>query len=378
MIKVSRGCLGEEELKAVKEAFEYGYFGLAYKVLEFENNLRTYLGTEHVVATCNGTAALHLAIDSLRIGHGDEVIVPSLTFIGSYQAISATGAIPVSCDIYPDTLLIDIEDIRHRISPRTKAIMPVHYAGNPCDMDALLTIANEFKLRLIEDAAHAFGSSYKGQKIGSFGDVTCFSFDSIKNITCGEGGAIVFRSEEYAERARQKRLLGIDRKSHTLSWKERNWFYQVKSQGFRYHMSNINAAIGVEQLKKIDPFIVRRRDICRKYDNAFQSLPNVKLLSINYNEVAPHIYVIRIKKGYRDDLMAYLKDRDIETGINYIPNHLHPLYRKEGTSLPHAELAFEEILTLPLHFGLSDGDVETVVTAVIQGMDHLTAHRGKL
>lgn len=373
MIKVSRGCLGEEELAAVKEAFEYGYFGLAYKVLEFEDALKTYLGAKHVVATCNGTSALHLAIDTLGIGIGDEVIVPSLTYIGSFQAISATGATPVPCDVYPDTLLINIDDVRERITPKTKAIMPIHYAGNPCDIDALITIIKEFNLRLVEDAAHAFGSIYKGQKIGGIGDMICFSFDSIKNITCGEGGAIIFQSEELAEQAKQKRLLGIDRKSHTSTWKERSWFYQVKSQGFRYHMSNINAAIGVEQLKKVDSFIARRRDICRRYDAAFQDILGVKSLPINYTEVAPHIYVIRVKNGYRDGLMAYLKDCDIETGINYVPNHLHPLYATDRVNLPHTEQALEEILTLPLHFGLSDDDVETVIKAVIQGMAHLTA-----
>jgi len=237
MIKVSKGCLAEEELAEIKGTFDYGYFGLAYKVIEFEDKLREYLGAKYVVATNTGTSALHLALDALGIGVGDEVIVPSLTFVGCFQAISATGATPIPCDICPDTLLTDIDDASRRITAKTKAIMPVHYAGNPCNMDALMKMKKEYGIRVIEDAAHALGSYYRSKKIGSFGDIACFSFDSIKNITCGEGGAIVCREDDLAERLRQKRLLGIDRKSHTCSWKERSWFYEVKTQGFRYHMS---------------------------------------------------------------------------------------------------------------------------------------------
>ncbi len=369
MIKVSRGCLGEEELAEVKEAFDYGYFGLAAKVLEFEEKLKEYLGAKYVVATNTGTSALHLALDVLGIGGGDEVITPSLTFVGSFQAVSATGATPVSCEIYPATLLMDIDDVRRRITTRTKAIMPVHYAGNPCNMDALMRIGEEYNIRIVEDAAHALGSYYQGRKIGSFGDITCFSFDSIKNITCGEGGAIVCHDMELADRLRQKRLLGIDRKSHTSSWKERSWFYEVRTQGFRYHMSNINAAIGLAQLKKIDSFISRRREVCRRYDSAFKEIPAISCLQINYDEVAPHIYVIRVKDGRRDGLMAYLKNLDIETGIHYIPNHLHHFYANKAISLPETEKAYQEILTLPLHFGLSDDDVARVIQGVIKGLE---------
>lgn len=365
MIKVARGCLGEEELAEVKEAFEYGYFGLAYKVLQFEEELKKFLGAEHVVAVNTGTSALHLALDALGIGKGDEVIVPSLTFVASFQVIAATGATPVPCDIYPDTLLIDIEDVRKKITPRTRAIMPVHYAGNPCEMDELLRIYQEYGIRIVEDAAHALGSEYKGKKIGGFGDVTCFSFDSIKNITCGEGGAIVCRDSDLAEILRQKRLLGIDRKSHAMEWKERSWFYEVKTHGFRYHMSNINAAIGLAQMKKLDSFIARRREICRIYDLAFKGQAGISSLNIDYEQTAPHIYVIRVKKGRRDALKDYLKSLDIETGINYIPNHYHPLYKNNSISLPETESAFEEVLTLPLHCDLSDEDVEKVIQAVI-------------
>lgn len=374
MIKVSQGRLGAEELAEVKEAFDYGYFGMAYKVLEFEEALRKYLGAKHVIATNNCTSALHIAVDALGIGKGDEVITPSLTYIGAFQAISATRATPVPVDIYPDTLLIDTEDVKRKITPRTKAIMPVHYAGNPCDLDALTKIAGEHKLRIIEDAAHAFGSYYKGKKIGSFGDVICFSFDSIKNITCGEGGAVICHDAALADILGQKRNCGIKRLNQaSTDWKERSLTYEVNTQGYRYHMSNINAGIGLAQLKKVDSFIARRREICRRYDSAFKNMTGISCLPINYDNVAPHIYVIRVKNGLRNKLSEYLKNLDIETGINYVPNHLHKLYSRKKVRLPETEKAYQEILTIPLHCGLSDDDVERVIQNVTGGIKKLTS-----
>jgi len=364
MIKVSRAVTGIEEVGAVKNALDRGYYGLAEKVLEFEEDLRKYLAASCVVALSSGSAALHLALDALGVGEGDEVIVPSLTFVACFQAISATRAKPVPCEIYPNTLLMDIDDVRKKINAKTKVIMPVHYAGNPCEMDSIQKIAEANELRVVEDAAHALGSYYKGRKIGSFGDIIVFSFDSIKNITCGEGGAVICQDPALAELLRQKRLIGIDRKSHTALWKDRKWDFDVKTQGFRYHMSNINAAIGIEQLKKIDRFIKRRKEICKIYDQSFSGLTGLSLLDVNYDVVAPHIYVIRVKNNLRDALLGHLKEMDIETSINYIPNHLHSFYKEEKLSLPETEKAYQEILTLPLHCGLSDKDVERVITEV--------------
>jgi dTDP-4-amino-4,6-dideoxygalactose transaminase len=374
MIAVSRGCLGAEELAAVREAFDLGYFGMASKVLEFEEAVRKYLGAPYVITTNNCTSALHVAVDALGIGKGDEVITPSLTFIGAFQAISATGATPVPVDVYPDTLLINIEDVKRKITPRTKAIMPVHYAGNPCNLDALAEIAKEHKIRIIEDAAHAFGSYYKGKKIGSFGDILCFSFDSIKNITCGEGGAVICFDAALADILRQKRLCGMKRPGQGSSkWKERVPFVEVNMQGYRYHMSNINASIGLAQLKKIDSFIARRREICHRYDSAFKNIPGISCLPINYDNVAPHIYVIKVKNGLRNKLIEYLKNLDIETGINYVPNHLHRFYARKNVSLPVTEQAFQEILTIPLHCGLSDSDVDKVIKSITGGIKDLAS-----
>ena len=366
MIKVSRGCLGDDELRRVRQVFDTGYFGHSSTVLEFESMLKRYLGAEYVVATNTGTSALHLALEALGIGKDDEVIVPSLTFVASFQAIFATGATPVPCDVAPDTLLMDVNDAERRITPRTKALMPVHYTGNSCDMDALRRIAHNRDIRVLEDAAHAFGSTYNGRRIGSFGDVACFSFDSIKNITCGEGGAVVCREGDLAERLRRKRTLGINRDANPQAPdKHQPWRFDVSTGGFRYHMSGINAAIGLVQLDKADSFIARRREICRRYDASFRLIDGLQTLRINYDESAPHIYVVRVQDGRRDALMQFLREAEIETGINYIPNHFHPLFQHPGFALPETERAFGEILTLPLHCALSDSDVDAVISRVL-------------
>ena len=370
VIKVSLASLGEEELEEVRSAFEYGYFGLAYNVDEFETQVAKYIGAKHVVATNTGTSALHIAVDALGLKPGDEVIVPSLTFVATFQAITSVGATPVSCDVDPDTLCMDPKDVEKRITSKTKVLMPVHYSGCPCDMDYLIDLKNKHNLRIIQDAAHAFGSTYKGLKIGSFGDITCFSFGSQKNITCGDGGAIISNDDDFDNLCRQKRLLGMERKSHSSSsWKERAWIYDVPVKGYRYHMNNINAGIGLAQLKKLDSFLVRRREICRKYDLALQNISGIRFRKIDYSAIGPHIYVIRILNNQRDALKGFLMERDIETGVSFIPNHFHSLYKNDGPDLLETEQAFEEIISLPLHCGLSDSDVDTIIDGVIEFFD---------
>ena len=365
MIKSSRGCCGEEELAQVKEAFDYGYFGLAFKVNEFEEKLGEYLATDReIIAVNTGTSALHIALDSIGISEGDEVILPSFTFVATAQAISACGGKPVFCDVYPDSMLIDIDDVKKKITDRTKAIMPVHYAGAPCDMDALMEIKEKYGIRIIEDAAHAIGSEYKGKKIGSFGDITCFSFDSIKVMTCGEGGAVVTDDKETAEIIRKKRLLGIDRKAmHVKDWKQRSWNYDVPLQGYRYHMSNINAAIGLAQLAKIERFINRRREICNLYLEQLKDVKEIKLPICDFSSIAPFMFVICVGNTKRDALKSYLMEHDIESGISYYPCHHYSLY-DDGQKYLVTEQLGEEILCLPLHYELSDEDVIEVADTI--------------
>ncbi len=361
MIKSSRGCCGAEELAEVKEAFEYGYFGLAYKTNEFEDEMGKYLGTDkYVISTNTGTNALHLALDTIGIGPGDEVIMPSFTFVATAQAVAMCGGTPVFCEVDPVTFLIDIEDCKKKITDRTKAIIPVHYAGRPCDMDALMKIKEETGIRIIEDAAHAFGTYYKGKKIGSIGDITCFSFDSIKVMTCGEGGAIVTDDEAFDDLSRKKRLLGIDRKTmHVKDWKKRSWVYDVPTLGYRYHMSNINAAIGLAQLKKVDKFIARRRELCHLYDAELKNVAGIEIMPDEYDTITPFMYVIRVKDGKRNALKNYLMEHDIESGISYIPCH-HFSFFKSEVELPVTDHIYEEILCIPMHYELSNEDVKEV------------------
>lgn len=370
MIKVARGCCGEEELTQVKEAFEYGYFGLAYKTNEFETELAKYLGTErHVITTNTGTTALHLALDTIGIGSGDEVIMPSFTFVATAQAVKMCGGTPVFCEVDPDSFLMDLEDVKKKLTDRTKAIIPVHYAGNVCEMDALMKIREETGIRIVEDAAHAFGSSYRGKKVGSFGDITCFSFDSIKVMTCGDGGAILTDDPVFDELSREKRLLGIDRKTMQVKdWKKRSWVYDVPTTGYRYHLGNINAAIGLAQIKKVDRFIERRRELCHLYDEELSRIPGIETRNIPYDEITPFMYVIRVKDDKRNDLKDYLTEHDIESGISYIPCHTFSLFADEKNKLPVTDVIYREILCLPLHYELTDDNVKEVAERIREFM----------
>jgi perosamine synthetase len=364
MIKVARASVGNDELNAINEVFNAGWIGMGNHTLRFEETIQNFLSATNVIAVNTGTSALHLAMVGLGLGPGDEVIVPSLTYVASFQAISMTGAVPVACESDPDTLLMNLDDAERRITQKTKAVMPVHYCGQACDMDRLLSWREKYGLRIIEDAAHAFGSEYKGRKIGSFGDVTCFSFDPIKVITCGDGGAIVTTDGAFAERVRNIRLLGVDRESEFRYRNERKWFYDVSMVGFRYHLSNINAAIGLTQIEKIGDFISRRREICRRYDDGFAKIERLHTLAVDYDSTAPFMYIVRVPAERREAFMAFLRDRDVETGIHYLPNHWHSLYQNGKNDLPVADQLGHEIVTLPLHYCLTDNEVEQVVGAV--------------
>jgi perosamine synthetase len=363
-LPVSRPSVGEEELSGVAEVFESAWLGQGSKVQEFEQELQKMLGGRDVVATSSGTAALHLALEALALQPGDEVIVPSLTFCATLQAITAAGATPVFCEIEPDTLNIDVADAASRITQRTRVIMPVHSCGNACDMDALREVAARHKLLVVEDAAHAFGSSYRGRPIGSFGDITCFSFDPIKNITCGEGGAIVLSHEARTELLRRTRSLGMNRDRWQRSADDRPWWYQVRVQGYRYHMSNISAAIGLAQLRRLPWFRRRKLELVHRYNEHFSSLAGVRLLRWQLDDCFPFSYILLVTGGRRDGLHKFLAARNIDAGVNYVPNHLQPYFAKPGVELPVTERIYDEIINLPLYTDMTDSDLERVATAV--------------
>lgn len=372
MIKVAQGLLEQEELDQVKEAFDYGYFGHAQKVEQFEEEIAMVCQVEPdmVAAVNNGTNAIFLSLLAAGIGPGDEVIVPSMTFVATFQAVSMTGAVPVACDVYANDLLINIEDAEAHITPRTRAIIPVHYCGNLCNMDRLLALGQSKNIRIIEDAAHCFGGTYRGRPVGSYSDIACFSFDSIKVISCGEGGAIVSHDKELIRRIKLQRLLSMDKQLHPMAPNGVRMDYEVAMHGQRCHMSNINAAIGLAQLKKLDGFIARRREICRRYKAGMGSLRELQLMDIRYDEIVPFMFIVRVKNGKRDALKAFLCEHDIESAIKYVPSHLFTLYRSKETACPVTEQAFAEILELPLHCRLTDEDVDRVIRAVNAFWEH--------
>jgi len=365
MIPVARPSVGQAELDAVAHVFQSGWLGLGETTYAFEEAIKQRLGCRQVVAVNTGSSALHIALAGFGIGPGDEVIVPSLTFAASVQVILAVGATPVFCESAEDTLLMDIDDVERRVTDRTKAVMPVHYAGQPCDMDRLLAVAARQGFVVIEDAAHAFGSTSQGRPIGSFGHATCFSFDPIKMLTCGEGGAVALADEAIAEKIRQMRLLGIDRDAWRRYQQARSWYYEVTMSGFRYHMPNFCAAIGLAQLGRVDQMMARRQTICRRYDQAFRSLRSVRPLTVDYEQTAPQLYIVRVPSDRREAFMGFLATRGVGTGIHYIANHLQPFFAQYlREPLPRAERLWQEIVSLPLYSDMTDGQVQTVIQAV--------------
>ncbi len=367
MIPVHRPYLGERELRAVERVFESRWLGKGEVSEAFEEKLSSYLGAQHVIAVNSGTAALHVALVALDLDAGAEVLVPSLTFPATVQAILLAGARPVFCEVRPETLNLDPADAARRISPRTRAILPVHYAGVACEMDAILDLARRSDLRVVEDAAHAFGSSYQGRKIGTLGDVTCFSFDPIKNITCGGGGAMATDDAELARRMLPRRNIGIERDPSDLIRR-----YRVLTTGHRYQLADLNAAIGIEQLERMEAFRRRRIHIVRRYEEAFSGVRGLVVAKHDWAETFPFSYVLRVTDGQRDEMMAYLEGKGIETSVDFTPNHLQPAFASYASNLPLTQRLFGEILTLPLYYEMSDEDVETVVRAVRSFADRPT------
>jgi dTDP-4-amino-4,6-dideoxygalactose transaminase len=309
-----------------------------------------------------------LALHGAGLGQNDEVLVQSLTFVASFQAIRATGAKPIGCEVYPDTLTIDIQDAEQKITSRTKAIMPVHYAGNTGNLDAVYKFAGKYNLRVIEDAAHAFGTTYKGKLIGSFGDISCFSLDGIKNITSGEGGCIITDDKAVQKVIKDARLLGVENDTESRFKGTRTWDFDVKYQGWRFHMSNIMAAIGSAQLLKFPQFKEKRQKLAKLYQNELKD--TLKLLNCNYDNVVPHIMVVRVDPSKREKIKVGLKKQGIVTGIHYKPNHFLSLFcnNQDNSTLRKTEKIYDELITLPLHPDLSEDDVLFICSIIKENL----------
>jgi len=361
-IRLSKSTIGQEEKDAVMSVLDKEFLGMGEEVNLFEQEIKNYLQTQkEVMCISTGTSALHLAVEALDLKEGDEVLVPSLTYVASFQAISGANVKAVAVDICENTLFIDLEDAKRRLSSKTKAIMPVHYASNSKQMQEVYDFAKENNLRVIEDAAQAFGCKNSMGKVGTSGDIICFSFDGIKNITSGEGGAVLSSDENIIQRVKDARLLGVERDTQKRFEGQRSWDFDVKHQGYRYHMSNIFAAIGREQLKKIEFIEQKRKEIVSYYLESLKKIEQIKTLDFDYEDIISHIFVIKTSR--RDELREFLLSKNIECGIHYKPNHLLSLY-KTDYSLPKTEKVYEEILTLPCQLDLTREEQDFVISTI--------------
>ena len=369
-----RQCVDEEDIQAVAAVLRSDWLTTGPKVQEFEEAFAAAVGARHAVTVSSGTAALHAAAYALNIGPGDEVIVPAMTFAATANCVVYQGGAPVFADVDRETLLIDPEQVEKKITPRTKAVIAVDYAGQPCDYDRLQELAGRRRIKLVDDACHALGGSYKGRPVGALADLNTFSLHPVKHITTGEGGVITTNDGELAQRMRVFRNHGIT-SDHRQREAGGGWFYEMVDLGYNYRLTDLQCALGLSQLRKLKPWIARRQDIARRYDRAFAGLKSVRPLNVRPDgSHAYHLYVIALDpdrlRVKRDAVFAALRAEGIGVNVHYIPVHLHPFYRKRfGTGLgtcPVAEAAYERILSLPIFPAMTDRDTEDVVAAVLK------------
>ena len=371
VIPVFRPYMDNEEKEAVLRVLETRWWGLGPETAKFEEEFLAYLGTGYGVATNSGTAALHMALFSMNLKKGDEVIVPSFTFVSSASAISYVGANPVFADIERSTLTIDPASIEDNITDRTKAIIVVHYGGQACDMDTISEIANKHNLLIVEDCAHAAGAEYKGKKLGTIGDISAFSFHAVKNLATGDGGMLVGNQKSTIDRMRAFRWVGITKTTwdryapSSNSDAEKRSTYDVEELGYKYHMNDIQAAIARVQLKRLDKVNQIRYELVQRYRENLEPVKDIELLETkNWGKSSNHLFVILSKK--RDKIMKYLNSNGIATSIHYTPVHKFSLYKKDyvNLKLPVTERVSEEVLTLPLFPDLKEEEVEFICNKI--------------
>ena len=373
--------IGEEEIAEVIDSLRSGWITTGPKVKRFEEEFAQYIGCRHAIAVNSCTAALHIALTALDIGSDDEVIVPTLTFCSSANVVVHAGARPVLVDVGED-FNVQAETIERAITPRTKAIIVVHYSGQACDLAAVYDIARRHHLAVIEDAAHAVGAEYNNHKIGASyhtqvlgtnKHITCFSFYAIKNLTTGEGGMIVTSDPELAERIRMLSLHGMNRDAWKRYSSAGSWFYEIQEAGFKYNMTDIQAGMGIHQLKKLDRFIETRARYAGMYSEAFSEVPEIETPLMHGNRKhAWHLYVIKLAlerlKIDRAEFIEELRAQNIGTSVHFIPVHLHPYYREKfgyrHGDLKQAEYLYDRIVSLPLYPAMTEDDVHDVIRAV--------------
>ena len=370
MIPYGRQTIEEDDIQAVVEVLKSDYLTTGPKIAEFEGMVADYVGVKYAVAISNGTSALHAACFAAGIGKGDEVITTPLTFAASANCVFYCGGTPVFADVDPKTYNIDPADIERKITSNTKAIIAVHLAGQPCDMDAIHKIARKHNLLVIEDGAHALGSEYKGKKVGSLSDMTTFSFHPVKPITTGEGGMIVTDNEGFYQKLMLFRSHGITRDENLMTRNDGPWFYQQLDLGFNYRITDIQCALGCSQMKKLDRFLKRRKEIVSRYNKAFADCENIVTpYQLPDTESGWHLYIIQVKNYDRRKVFEQLRKKGIAVNVHYIPVYMHPYYQEHGykeVRCKNAEEIYSHILSLPLYPTLKEEEQEYVITTVKQ------------
>lgn len=368
-IPYGRQYIDEEDIRAVVEVLKSDYITTGPKIAELENRIAEYTGAKHAVAVSNGTAALHAACFAAGIEAGDEVITSPMTFAASSNCILYMGAKPVFADINSRTYNIDPEEIERKITEKTKAIIPVHFTGQPCDMDEIMKIAEKYGLTVIEDGAHALGAEYKGRRIGTIGSMTTFSFHPVKHITTGEGGAITTNDDALYEKLIMFRTHGITRDKERMNRDEGPWYYEQHYLGYNYRMTDIQAALGVSQMNKLESFLKKRRSFAATYNKLLSGLEGITVpYQADYTNSAWHLYIIKLNRTKlglsRREVFEELRKRNIGVNVHYIPVYYHPYYRELGYGkglCPVSEELYEEIITLPLYPTMELEDIYYIV-----------------
>ncbi|GGJ64262.1 UDP-4-amino-4,6-dideoxy-N-acetyl-beta-L-altrosamine transaminase [Anoxybacillus voinovskiensis] len=372
MISYGRQWIDDDDIQSVVRVLKSPYLTQGPVLEQFEKAVANYVGAKYAVAFCNGTAALHGAYYAAGIGEGDEIITTPITFAATANAVLYLGAKPVFSDIHPQTYNIDVSKIEKAITPKTKAIVPVDFTGQPADLDPIMEIAKRYGLAVIEDGAHSLGATYKGRKIGSIADMTMFSFHPVKLVTTGEGGIIVTDSPVYYEKLKLFRSHGITKESHLLSKHEGPWYYEMIDLGYNYRMTDIQAALGLSQLQKLNQFIERRQLIANRYNEAFQEMKEI-IVPHHLNCVTSswHLYIIKLNvsalKVGRKEVFEALQAENIGVQVHYIPIYFHPYYQKSGYKrgiCPIAEEWYENVITLPLFPKMTDEDIDSIIQGV--------------
>lgn len=368
-----RALIEEEEISAVLEVLRSGWLTTGPRVRAFEEEFGRYIGSSHAVAFSSCTAALHLALSAIGLQEGDEVILPTMTFASTGEVVLYFNARPVLVDCRKESFHMDPEQVASAITSRTRAILPVHYAGYPCDMDAILRIARQHDLKVIEDAAHALPSRYKNRVVGTLGDITCFSFYATKTLTTGEGGMVTTESAELAERMRMLSLHGINKDAWKRYTAEGTWRYDILEIGYKYNLTDLQASLGIAQLRKCDVMRARRAALAERYNDALASLDCFETPQLPLEgQHAWHLYVIQVNSSVlridRNRVIEELKRRGIGTSVHFIPLHLHTLYQEKlgyrTGQFPNAEEHFERAISLPIYPGMTNEDSSRVIEAL--------------